>query len=91
MPPTEDPQQALAFALEKYPERVEMIPLDQLLLESARQNDKRAAYVKLAVVDDLVKSLKGRESERDLLLLVRIPREVLARRESRIILPGEVR
>jgi hypothetical protein len=39
----------------------------------------------------VVKSLKGRESERDLLLLVRIPREVLARRESRIILPGEVR
>lgn len=91
MPPTEDPQQALAFALEKYPERVEMIPLDQLVLESARQNDKRAAYVKLAVVDDVVKSLKGRESERDLLLLVRIPREVLARRGSRIILPGEVR
>jgi hypothetical protein len=90
-PPPDDPQQALAFALDKYPERVEMIPLDQLLLESARQNDKRAAYVKLAVVDDVVKSLRGRESERDLLLLVRIPREVLARRESRIILPGEVR
>lgn len=91
MAPTEDPQQAIAFALDKYPERVEMIPLDRLLLESARQNDKRAAYVKLAVADEVVKSLRGRESERDLLLLVRVPREVLARRESRIILPGEVR
>jgi hypothetical protein len=90
-PPPEDPQQALAFALEKYPERVEMVPLDRLVLESARQNEKRAAYVKLAVPDEVVKSLKGRPGEGDLVLLVRVPREVLARRESRIILPGEVR
>ena len=89
-PPT-DPLQALAFALEKYPERVEMIPVDQLVIESARQNEKRPAYLKLAVLDEVVKGLKGRAEERDLVLLVRVPREILARRESRIILPGEVR
>ena len=37
---------SLAFALDKYPERVELIPLSQLVTESARQNEKRPAYVK---------------------------------------------
>jgi len=87
----EDPQQALAFALEKYADRVEMIALDRLVIESARQNEKRPAFVKLAVPDEYVKTLRGREDERDLVLLVRVPHDVLARRESRIILPGEVR
>jgi hypothetical protein len=90
-PTEEDPLEALAFALEKYPEKVDMIALDRLVLESARQNEKRPAFLKLAVPDDYVKTLKGRDEERDLVLLVRVPREVLARRESRIILPGEVR
>jgi hypothetical protein len=35
--------------------------------------------------------LKGaQQTEHDLLLLVRVPREVLQRAESRIVLPGEV-
>ena len=29
--PSSDPLQALAFALEKYPERVEMVPVDRLV------------------------------------------------------------
>ena len=82
---------ALAFALEKYPERVEMVEIHQLVTESARKNDKRPAYVKLAVPDDMVKGLRGRPEETDLVLLVRVPRAVLERQESRIILPGEVR
>jgi hypothetical protein len=84
-------QETLAFALEKYPERVEAVTIDGLVIESARRNDKRPAYVKLAVPDAVVKGLKGRAGEGDLMLLVRVPREVLERRESRIILPGEVR
>jgi hypothetical protein len=89
--PAKDPRAALAFALEKYPERVEMVPLEQLVTESARKNDKRPAYVKLDVPDEVVKSLRGRAEERDVLLLVRVPREVTERMGSRIILPGEVR
>ncbi len=81
---------ALAFALEKYPERVELIPVDRLVLESARQNDKRPAYLKLAVPDELVKSLRGAAEARDLYLLVRVPKEVEERSQSRIVLPGEV-
>lgn len=86
-----DPAQSLAFALEKYPEKVQATPVEQLLMDSARQNDKRPAFVKLAVPDDVVKALRGSADKRqDLLLLVSIPKEVQERSESRIILPGEV-
>lgn len=86
-----DPRQALAFALEKYPERIVTLPVDKLLMDSARENDKRPAYVKLAVPDEMVKSLRGTaDKSRDVFLLVSIPREVRERSESSIILPGEV-
>jgi hypothetical protein len=87
----DDPKHALGFALEKYPERVEMVPLHEIVMESARKNDKRPAYAKIALPDEVVKGLRGRAEEGDLVLLVRVPREVLERKESRIILPGEVR
>jgi hypothetical protein len=88
----DDPRKALTWALEKYPEKVELMAMQELVLESARQNPKRPAYVKLAVPDDLVKSLKGApRDDHDLVLVVRVPREVMQRSESRIILPGEVR
>jgi hypothetical protein len=88
----QNPRKALSYALEKYPERVEMVPIEQIVTDSARQNPKRPAYVTLAVPDEIVKSLKGsRGEERDLVLLVRVPKEVLERSESLIVLPGEVR
>ncbi|HEX9943806.1 MAG TPA: hypothetical protein VGG03_17475 [Thermoanaerobaculia bacterium] len=87
----QNPQKALSYALEKYPERVEMVPIEQLVTDSARQNPKRPAYVTLAVPDEIVKSLKGGRDDRDLVLLVRVPKEILERSESRIVLPGEVR
>lgn len=86
----QNPKKSLIYALEKYPERVEMVPLEQLVTESARQNPKRPAWVKLEVPDEMVKSLRGRE-DKDLLLLVRVPKEILERQESLIVLPGEVR
>jgi hypothetical protein len=88
----DNPRKALTFALDKYPESVELLEVHELVLESARQNARRPAYIKLAVPDDVVKSLKGpRQDDRDLLLVVRVPRDVLQRSESRIVLPGEVR
>jgi hypothetical protein len=87
----QNPRKALSYALEKYPERVEMVPIEELLTDSARQNPKRPAYVTLAVPDEVVKSLKGGRESRDLLLLVRVPKEILERSESLIVLPGEVR
>ena len=67
-----------------------LAPIADLLLDSARQNEKRPAYVKLAMADELVKSLRGQRQQQDVLLLVRVPGEVLERSESRIVLPGEV-
>lgn len=85
----DDPRRILAFALEKYPGQVEVAPLAELIVEAARRNDKRPAFVKLAVPDELVKNLRGASDERDIVLLVRVPREMAARAGSRIILPGE--
>ena len=87
----QNPRKALSFALEKYPERVEMVPIEEIATDSARQNARRPAYVTLAVPDEVVKSLRGSRESRDLVLLVRVPKEVLERSESRIVLPGEVR
>ena len=88
----QNPWKALTYALDKYPEKVAMIPLQEVLLEAARQNDKRPAYVKLSVPDEVVKGLKGgRNEEKDLVMLVIVPKEVQQRSESLIVLPGEVR
>ena len=87
----ENPVEALAYALEKHPQRVEVVPLRDLLLDSARGKEKRPAYVKLAVPDEVVKAARGPASAAaDLVLLVRVPKDVLERRGSRIVLPGEV-
>ncbi len=86
-----DPLKSLAFALEKYPERVEVVPLREVLIDSARQNDKRPAFVKLAVPDEVVKALRGSDDQsKDMVALVRLPKDVRKRSESSIILPGEV-
>ena len=81
---------ALQFALEKYPERVEVAPAKDLMIDSARQNPRRPAYLKLAVPDEVVKSLRGSRKDQDVVLLVRIPADVTERAESSIVLPGEV-
>jgi hypothetical protein len=86
----EGPLRALKFAIEKYPDRVELVALKDLVMDSARQNDRRPAFVKLAVPDEIVKALRGSRDHGDLVLLVRIPAAIGERAESRIVLPGEV-
>ena len=86
----EDLLKTLRFALEKYPQRVELAPVRDLILDSARQNDRRPAFVKLALPDEVVKALRGKRDQGDQILLVRIPGDVGDRVESRIVLPGEV-
>lgn len=84
-----DARQTLLFALERYPERIQAIDLEELVIESARQNPKRPAYVKVAVPDEWVKALRGPRQGRNRWMLVEVPREVEDRAESSIILPGE--
>ena len=86
----EELKSALAFAIEKYPHQVELAAVEDLPLDSARQTDKRPAYLKLAVPDETVKTLRGRRTPTDHLLLVRVPRALADRAASPIILPNEV-
>ncbi len=85
-----DARKTLLFALDHYPERIQAIDLAELVIESARENPKRPAYVKLAVPDDWVKALRGPRESDNRWLLVEVPREVEERSQSSIILPGEV-
>jgi hypothetical protein len=87
----EDAVKALQFALEKYPQKLEIVPLQQLVTETARQNERRPAWAKIALPDDVVKSLRGADAGGEMVLLVRVPRDVLSRMDSRIVLPGEVK
>ncbi len=85
----DEPQKVLRFALDKYPERVEALPLAQLVVDSAREKPKRPAYVKLAVPDAVVQAVRSPQPGGDSYLLVRIPADVGERVDSRIVLPGE--
>jgi hypothetical protein len=85
----EDLVKKLSFALEKYPQSVEIVAVRDLVLDSARQNERRPAFLKLAVPDELIKNLRGAKQQADVVLMVRIPGEVLERADSRIVLPGE--
>lgn len=79
----------LAYAWEKCPHRLSIYDLSALLVEGARKNDKRPAWLKVMVPDDVVKNLWGKEGLRDEYLIVRIPREISERSNSLIILPNE--
>lgn len=85
-----NPMRSLVRALDSHPQQVEAVPVRQLLLDSAREKARRPAYLKLAVPDRVVQSVRGSADSGDLVLLVRVPREVLDREESRIVLPGEL-
>jgi len=78
----------LMTLLEKYPNAVEILPLEEALMDSARGRGDQPGYLKLAAPDAVVKNIKGDPARRDAFLLVHIPREILQREESRIILPG---
>lgn len=85
----DDPRKTLRFALDKYPDQVEALPISQLVIDSARGKPRRPAYVKLAVPDAVVQAVRGPRAGGDTYLLVRIPAEVGERVDSRIVLPGE--
>lgn len=69
-------KRTLTFALEKYPHQVELVAVEDLLLDAARQSEKRPAYLKIAVTDETVKGMRGRKASPERLLLVRMPREL---------------
>jgi len=60
------------------PEEANLIDLYEAgILDMARKNDKRPAYLKMYVNDNVVKNIKGVDSKRDLYVILRIPRPVV--------------
>ena len=56
---------------------IEWLPVGQLLMDSAKRNDKRVAYIKVGVPNDWVVNLQGHPDLLDQFLLVRVPRECI--------------
>lgn len=56
---------------------IEAVPLNALVMDTARQNDKRPAYIKVYVPDSWTLSLRGDQALQDVFVAVRIPREAL--------------
>lgn len=79
----------LVFAIDHYPQRLTCFAIEKMLMETARSNDKRPAYIKFYTLDGIVKNLDGKDNLRDSYLFIRIPRDVVDRSKSPIILPGE--
>lgn len=79
------------FALDNYPEQVTVAPLVAMITDWARQNDKRPGWVKVNVSDEVVQNIKGNPDLRDFMAVVRIPRVVMDRMKSKVIIPGESR
>jgi|GEM_PF-4753669 hypothetical protein len=82
-----DAKKLMTF-LEKFPNAVEIVPVEEILLDSARSGGEAHGYLKLAAPDGMVKNIKGDPARRDTYLLVHIPNDIIRREESPIILPG---
>ena len=57
--------------------RIEWMPVGALIMDGARRNDKRPAWLKVAVSDGYFLNLSGEPALLDQFLLVRIPRETV--------------
>ena len=57
--------------------RIEWMPVGALIMDGARRNDKRPAWLKVAVPDGYFTNLSGAPELLDQFLLVRIPRETV--------------
>jgi len=68
------------------PEEANIINLYEAgILQVVRENDKRPAKLTMYISDDVAKNIKGRDSLRDLYVVMRVPRETVDRITSPII------
>lgn len=74
--------------LEKFPNAVEIVPMESIVIDSTRGTADRPGSLKLAMPDAVVKNLRGDPAKRDIFLLVHIPHDLVEREASPIILPG---
>lgn len=81
----------LRYALDNPNPDTEFKTIGECYIESARQNDKRPAYVKLMVPDDWIKNIRGTAELQDIYMLCHFPREMWERFKSPILMDGEVK
>jgi hypothetical protein len=88
--PPEDPRPAFDYALRNCPQELQVTNLEDVLLSTSRARPGEAPpRAEIALSEEQVKNLRGLPARRDLVLIVRIPRAVVERSRSRIILPSE--
>jgi hypothetical protein len=87
----EDPRPAFDYAMRNCPQKIQVTLVEDVLLGSTRGNEAvgKAPAMELELTPEQAKNLRGDAARRDLLLLIRIPRDVVDRSKSSIILPGE--
>jgi len=89
-----DPREDLQYALDNYPGDLSIFRVDDLAVEWRRaprdRNGKtiegRHGAVVMAMRDEVIANQRGPESERDLIVCIKIPAAVLKQRRSRILL-----
>ena len=57
------------------PKSCDFLPLNQVYIDGVRQNDKRSAWIKMAVPDGWVLNLRGNEKLTDGFIVMRIDRQ----------------
>lgn len=67
----------ITSVIQKEPKEIEFLPLNQVLIEGVRQNDKRPAWIKAAVPDGWVVNLMKNEKLTDGFVIAKVSREFI--------------
>lgn len=67
----------IVSVIQKDPKEIDFLPLNQVLIEGVRQNDKRPAWIKAAVPDGWVVNLMKNEKLTDGFIVAKVSREFI--------------
>lgn len=83
------PVERLKFAFDHYIKEIMILPFFGQMIGATRKNDKKPAILSMVCPDDWVKNINGHADTQDFYYLIRVPRDIQQRMESRIITPQE--
>jgi hypothetical protein len=87
-----DPREDLDYAISHHPRELQITRMDDLAADWRRAPRDRQGNpmghggVRLELPDEMVRNLRGPESDRDLVVLIRIPNNVLRARRGRVVI-----
>lgn len=85
----EEAQELLIAALRRFADKLTYQDLLQLVVHTRRKNDHHPAQFVVACPDYVVRNMTGKPEQRSTYLIIEIPRDVVDRLESKLVLPGE--